>query len=134
MKVKSQLKFKYPLLYNIIFGFIVCSLLCYYWYGGRTCFYEGRLGFVSGVNFIIVIINLVLFVLSLLNVANYKMERIYSIVGMVLFIIAFAIMFWYLIEYEFNHSQQHIAATILVGIIMGLFIWDYKILHGDAFN
>uniref|UniRef100_A0A915M566 Uncharacterized protein n=1 Tax=Meloidogyne javanica TaxID=6303 RepID=A0A915M566_MELJA len=53
----------------------------------------GRLGFVSGVNFIIVIINLVLFVLSLLNVANYKMERIYSIVGMVLFIIAFAIMF-----------------------------------------
>nr|CAD2183062.1 unnamed protein product [Meloidogyne enterolobii] len=36
---------------QIIFGFIVCSLLCYYWYGGRTCFYEGRLGFVSGCKF-----------------------------------------------------------------------------------
>uniref|UniRef100_A0A1I8BCV9 Rhomboid family intramembrane serine protease n=1 Tax=Meloidogyne hapla TaxID=6305 RepID=A0A1I8BCV9_MELHA len=23
---------------------------------------------------------------------------------------------------------------VLVGIIMGLFIWDYQILHGQAFN
>ncbi|KAF7624770.1 hypothetical protein Mgra_00009959 [Meloidogyne graminicola] len=120
-------------LLEIIFGFIVCSLLCVYWYGGRTCFYEGRIGFVSGLNFIIVIINVVLFVLNLLSVENYKMERIYSVVGTVLFIIAFAIMIWVLIQYDF-HYGQYIASTILIGIIMGLFIWDYQILHGQAFN
>lgn len=33
-------------------------------YGGSSCFGEGRLGFASGLNFVIVVINIVLFVLN----------------------------------------------------------------------
>ncbi|KAL3088754.1 hypothetical protein niasHT_016572 [Heterodera trifolii] len=118
---------------QIICGFITCSLLCANWYGGKTCFFEGRLGYASGLNFVIVIINIVLFFLNFLSIAAYRMERLYSVIGTILFIVAFICMVWYLIDYEINRGQL-IAATVFIGIQMVLFIWDYQILHGQAFN
>ncbi|KAI6226282.1 hypothetical protein M3Y99_01311900 [Aphelenchoides fujianensis] len=64
---------------QIVVGFIICSLLCANWYGGRSCFGEGRLGYASGLNFVVVVINIVLFVLNFLDVnALYKLEKLYS--------------------------------------------------------
>ncbi|VDO27142.1 unnamed protein product, partial [Brugia timori] len=47
---------------QIVLGFVICSLLCTSWYGGRSCFGEGRIGFCSGLNFVVLIINIVLFI------------------------------------------------------------------------
>lgn len=58
---------------QIIVGFIICSLLCANWYGGKSCFGEGRLGFASGLNFVVVVINIVLFILNFVNLAAYKL-------------------------------------------------------------
>nr|CAD2183059.1 unnamed protein product [Meloidogyne enterolobii] len=118
---------------QIICGFFTCGLLCTTAWGGRSCFYDGRVGFASSLNFVIVVINVVLFFLNLLNATIYRMERLYSVIGVILFIIAFGIMIWYLIEYEVGRNQL-IGATVLIGVQMVLFIWDYQILHGQAFN
>uniref|UniRef100_A0A915MA98 Uncharacterized protein n=1 Tax=Meloidogyne javanica TaxID=6303 RepID=A0A915MA98_MELJA len=91
----------------------------------------GRVGFASSLNFVIVVINVVLFFLNLLNATIYRMERLYSVIGVILFIIAFGIMIWYLIEYEIGRNQL-IGATVLIGVQMVLFIWDYQILHEFA--
>uniref|UniRef100_A0A914HT78 Chitin synthase export chaperone n=1 Tax=Globodera rostochiensis TaxID=31243 RepID=A0A914HT78_GLORO len=119
---------------RVICGFITCSLLCANWYGGKSCFYEGRVGFASGLNFVIVIINIVLFFLNFLTVPTvYRMERIYSLFGTILFFSAFVCMVLYVIDYAY-HREQLIAATVFIGIQMVLFIWDYQILHGEAYN
>jgi hypothetical protein len=73
---------------EIVVGIIVCSLLCYKWYGGKSCFGEGRIGFASGLNFVMLIINVVLFLLNVLDLAVYKLERLYSVIGTILFIVA----------------------------------------------
>ncbi|CAK5095219.1 unnamed protein product [Meloidogyne enterolobii] len=111
---------------QIICGFITCGLLCANIWGGRSCFYDGciikiilktkyfslgRVGFASSLNFVIVVINVVLFFLNLLNATIYRMERLYSVIGVILFIIAFGIMIWYLIEYEIGRNQL-IGATV----------------------
>jgi 4-amino-4-deoxy-L-arabinose transferase-like glycosyltransferase len=57
---------------EIIIGIILCALLCGPWYGrpfwDHGCFaHDGRLGFCSGLNFIILIINIIVLVLNLIN-------------------------------------------------------------------
>jgi cytosine/uracil/thiamine/allantoin permease len=46
-----------------------------------------------------------------MNVAVYRMERLYSVIGVILFIVAFGLMIWYLVEYDINRGQL-IAATV----------------------
>ena len=62
---------------QIVLGIIVCSVLCGNWYGGTSCFGDGRLGYVSGLNFIVVIINIVLFLLNLFSIDTKKFVNIY---------------------------------------------------------
>ncbi|GMT31410.1 hypothetical protein PFISCL1PPCAC_22707 [Pristionchus fissidentatus] len=118
---------------QIVFGFIICSLLCSNWYGGRSCFGEGRLGFCSGLNFVVVIINIVLFVINFLNIASLKLERTYSVIACVLFLIASALMIWFLIEVNSNRGWL-VGATVLIIAEFLLFLWDVKILQGEASN
>ncbi|KAF8386414.1 hypothetical protein PRIPAC_75556 [Pristionchus pacificus] len=118
---------------QIIFGFIICSLLCGNWFGGRSCFGEGRLGFCSGLNFVIVIINIVLFVINFLNIASIKLERTYSAIACVLFLIASALIIWFLIDAN-NSRGWLIATTVLIIAEFFLFLWDVKILQGEASN
>uniref|UniRef100_A0A7E4UU29 MARVEL domain-containing protein n=1 Tax=Panagrellus redivivus TaxID=6233 RepID=A0A7E4UU29_PANRE len=120
-------------IFQIIAGFVMCSLLCANWYGGRSCFGEGRLGYSSGLNFVILIINLVLFVLNLLNLAVWKLERIYSVVATILFAIASGLLIWYMISRENYHSTL-VITTILLFVQTLLFLWDTKILQGEAAN
>ncbi|CAJ0610364.1 unnamed protein product [Cylicocyclus nassatus] len=118
---------------QIVAGFIICSLLCAQWYGGRSCFGEGRLGFCSGLNFICVVINIVLLVLNFLNIGAWGLERIYSIVCTVLFLIASALIIWFIIEYNTSRSTL-IAAAVLIVCQFFLFMWDTKILQGESPN
>jgi len=118
---------------QIIAGFVVCSLLCANWYGGKTCFGEGRLGFASGLNFVIVVINIVLFLLNFLNVGVYRLERMYSVISCVLFLAATILMVWFIIE---NNDQRGwlIGATVGIVVLFLLFLWDVKILQGESPN
>jgi len=118
---------------QIICGFIVCSLLCANWYGGKSCFGEGRIGFVSGLNFVVVIINIVLFILNFLNLAVWKLERLYSVVATVLFLVATVLIIWFIIEYNLSRGAL-IAAAVFVVIEFLLFLWDVKILQGESPN
>jgi len=118
---------------QIICGFIVCSLLCANWYGGRNCFGEGRLGYVSGLNFVIVIINIVLFILNFVNLAVWKLERLYSVIATVLFLVATVLIIWYIIEYNSSRGTL-IASAVFIVIEFFLFLWDVKILQGESPN
>uniref|UniRef100_A0AC34GVB4 ATP synthase F0 subunit 6 n=1 Tax=Panagrolaimus sp. ES5 TaxID=591445 RepID=A0AC34GVB4_9BILA len=102
-------------------------------YGGRSCFGEGRLGYASGLNFVVLIINIVLFILNLLNLAVWKLERIYSIICTILFAIATGLLLWYMIQHENFHSTLVITA-ILLFVQTLLFLWDVKILQGGSFS
>jgi hypothetical protein len=62
---------------QIIIGFVVCSLLCATWYG-KSCISEGRLGYCSGLNLVILIINIVIFVLNLINLKIWSLVSICS--------------------------------------------------------
>ncbi|CAK5091258.1 unnamed protein product [Meloidogyne enterolobii] len=94
-------------LIQIIIGYGTCTLLVY---GGRSFFNA---------------------VLNLLNAIINRMERLCSVIGVILFIIAFGIITWYLIEYEIGRNYV-IFLKALIGIQMTAFIWDYQIL-GQAF-
>ncbi|VDN07298.1 unnamed protein product [Thelazia callipaeda] len=96
---------------QIILGFVVCSLLCASWHGGRSCFGEGRLGFCSGLNFVVLIINIILFIMNLLNISAWKIERIYSVVCTVLFLIASVLIIWFVIEMNSSRTSLIITAV-----------------------
>jgi len=118
---------------EIIIGIILCSLLCGTWYGGRQCFYDGRLGYCSGLNFVILIINIVVFIINLLNISIYQAERLYAIVGTVLFLIASILIIWYIIVADDQRGPM-IGAAVLLVIMFLLFLWDVKIQQGEASN
>jgi len=118
---------------QIICGFIVSSLLCANWYGGRSCFGEGRLGYCSGLNFVVVVINIVLFILNFINLAAYRMERLYSVICTVLFLVASVLIIWYIVEYNVQRGVL-IASAVFIIIEFILFLWDVKILQGEAPN
>ncbi|KAI6174634.1 hypothetical protein M3Y97_01012500 [Aphelenchoides bicaudatus] len=118
---------------QIIIGFIISGILCASWIGGRSCFGEGRLGFASGLNFVFVIINIVVFILNFLSLASYKLEQIISLVATILFLVASVLLVWYVIEYSVEHTRL-IIATVLIIVQFLLFLYDLKILRGEASN
>ncbi|KAI6223978.1 hypothetical protein M3Y95_00834000 [Aphelenchoides besseyi] len=118
---------------QIIIGFVICSLLCYSWVGGRSCFGEGRVGYSSGLNFVVVVINIVFFILNFLDLAAFKLERLYSVFCTVLFLIATIVMVWWLVEYNDQRGRM-IGATVLIGVEFLLFLYDTKILQGELAN
>ncbi|TKR70395.1 hypothetical protein L596_022429 [Steinernema carpocapsae] len=102
-------------------------------YGGRSCFGDGRLGFVSGLNFVIVAINCIVFLLNLCNINLGSFERIYAVIGTVLFIIASGMMIWFVIAD--GHNTGWMVGTMVGMILLALlFLWDMKILRGEASN
>lgn len=118
---------------QIVLGFVICSLLCATWHGGKSCFSETRLGYCSGLNFVILIINIILFIINFLNILAWRLERLYSVVSAVLFLVASVLIIWWLIEYGSNNTSLIIAAICIVAQFV-LFLWDVKILQGEAPN
>ncbi|CAJ0583072.1 unnamed protein product, partial [Mesorhabditis spiculigera] len=115
----------------IVCGFAVCTLLCNDWYGGKSCFNEGRLGGVSGANFIAVVVNIVFFVLAFLSITNYSFERLWALIGAIVFAICAAFMIWYIIEDGLKNNVT-LLPTALVVVEFLLFVWDWQILRGEA--
>jgi hypothetical protein len=118
---------------QIIIGFIISGILCASWIGGKSCFGEGRVGFASGLNFVVVIINIVLFILNFLTLASYKLEQVYSLVCTILFLIASILLIWFIIEHNVD-TTRFIIATVLIIVQFLLFLYDLKILRGEALN
>uniref|UniRef100_A0A0N5C129 MARVEL domain-containing protein n=1 Tax=Strongyloides papillosus TaxID=174720 RepID=A0A0N5C129_STREA len=114
---------------EIIAGLVVSSFLCS---GSGLCFGESRVGFASFLNSVCVIINIILLILNFLSITNFKLEKVYSIVCAVLFAIAVALMIWYFLQYQIRFWT--IITTVLMIIQIILFMWDYKILNGEAPN
>uniref|UniRef100_A0AC34RMX6 MARVEL domain-containing protein n=1 Tax=Panagrolaimus sp. JU765 TaxID=591449 RepID=A0AC34RMX6_9BILA len=115
---------------QIILGFIICSVLCANWYGGTSCFRDGRLGYVSGLNFVVVIINIILFIMNLISIETRKFERIYALIATILFFIAAALLIWHLIATGLWNFWL-IATTICVIVIFFTLLWDYRLAGGQ---
>jgi len=118
---------------QVIIGFIICGILCASWIGGRSCFGEGRVGYASGLNFVFVVINIVLFILNILSLSSYKLEQVVSLIGTILFLVASVLLVWFIIEYNVDHTRM-IIATVLIIVQFLLFLYDLKILRGEALN
>uniref|UniRef100_A0A914I6X8 V-type proton ATPase subunit E n=1 Tax=Globodera rostochiensis TaxID=31243 RepID=A0A914I6X8_GLORO len=110
---------------QIVLGFVVCSVLCSNWYGGYSCFGEGRLGYVSGLNFLCLLINIVLFLLNLFNIRPLKLEQLYNVVAAILFLVAIVLLLWYMIQNSYWDVWMIIAAVCVLVVFL-LFQWDFK--------
>ncbi|CAD5220228.1 unnamed protein product [Bursaphelenchus okinawaensis] len=103
---------------QIILGFVVCSVLCANWYGGASCFGEGRIGFVSGLNFVALIINIILFLLNLCEFSMPKLESLYNMIMTLMFVVAAVLFIWYMIQWGAFGIWMIVTAIIVV--VMGL--------------
>ncbi|KAL7075586.1 hypothetical protein ACQ4LE_005406 [Meloidogyne hapla] len=110
---------------QIVLGLVVCSVLCSNWYGGSSCFGEGRLGYVSGLNFIIVVVNIVIFLFGLFSIRFHKTEQLYNLIAALLFLIAIVLLLWFMIQYS-NWGIWMIIVVVCIIIIFILFQWDFK--------
>jgi hypothetical protein len=115
---------------QIILGFVICSVLCANWYGGTSCFGDGRLGYISGLNFVIVVMNIILFLLNMMNIGTRRFERVYSLIVSILFIIAAGLMLWHIIDTGF-WSFWYIATLVALVIIFFTLMWDYRLLSDE---
>ncbi|KAI6200806.1 hypothetical protein M3Y96_00773400 [Aphelenchoides besseyi] len=118
---------------QIILGFFICSVLCANWYGGSSCFGEGRLGYVSGLNFAMLVVNIVIFLLNLMNLHLGKFEYFFNVLSTVLFVIAIALFLWWTIEYG-AWGIWRIITMIALAIMVFLYSWDTNLArqhHSD---
>ncbi|KAL3110191.1 hypothetical protein niasHT_015794 [Heterodera trifolii] len=98
---------------QIVLGFVVCSVLCSNWYGGYSCFGEGRLGYVSGLNFVCLLINIIFFLLNLFNIRPLKLEQLYNVAAALLLLVGIVLLLWYMIQYSYWNIWMIIAAALL---------------------
>ncbi|KAI1700506.1 hypothetical protein DdX_16661 [Ditylenchus destructor] len=117
---------------QIVIGFILSSLVYGNWYGGYRFYHDGRLSFVSSLNTVVIIINIVVLILHVLDVEIFKFERIYSIIATILFLLASILIIW--ISIEVNMHGSTIIASCLIVTLFLLFLWDVKIIQGEAPN
>ncbi|KAI6174631.1 hypothetical protein M3Y97_01012200 [Aphelenchoides bicaudatus] len=119
----------------IVLGIILSGMLCGPYYVGHAhCFFEGRMSYTTTLNFVTLIVNIVLFVLALINMGMPKLEKIYAIVCAILFIVSFALLVWFVVVYGVHQSATVIVSVILVFIMAVCHLWDFKILNGEASN
>ncbi|KAL3102106.1 hypothetical protein niasHS_003515 [Heterodera schachtii] len=103
---------------QIVLGFVVCSVLCSNWYGGYSCFGEGRLGYVSGLNFVCLLINIILFLLNLFNIRPLKLEQLYNVAAALLLLVGIVLLLWYMIQYSYWNIWMIIAAPCSVFLLL----------------
>ncbi|KAH7708611.1 Protein M60.4 b [Aphelenchoides avenae] len=123
---------------QIILGIVIASVLCTSTYDSHYtvyCYNEPRLGYVSVLNIVTLIINIVILILVLFRAALWKIERFYSVICTVLFLIACGLIIWFVIEFSLQYqpsSAALIATTVCVILMAALYIWDVRILQGEA--
>ncbi|CAJ0955337.1 unnamed protein product, partial [Mesorhabditis belari] len=117
-------------IFQIVFGFIVCCMLCAAWHGGRSCFAEFRVSFVSALCFVVTTINVVLFIMNFLNMGPTKLERIYSLVVSVFFFVGAILILWFIID-AYSSKVLLIFVFLFLLIQIGLYVYDLKLLHAQ---
>ncbi|CAD5235381.1 unnamed protein product [Bursaphelenchus xylophilus] len=117
---------------QIIIGIVIVSLTCGNVFGHGSCFKEGRISYTSGLNSVTLIINIVFLILNLLELSQLSLERIYTFVGTVLFLIAAILIVWLIVVNDHRGGYITIAALVIIQFL--LFLWDSKILQGEASN
>ncbi|CAD5235378.1 unnamed protein product [Bursaphelenchus xylophilus] len=115
---------------HIITGFIISSLLCANWYGGRSCFSEKYVAIPAGINMTLVFVNILVFILNFIDLGNRPLEKYYSMLCIVLYFTGMGILIWYMIQ--FNNQRGWLAASVVLFILNTfLAFFDVKILQGD---
>jgi hypothetical protein len=115
---------------QIIAAIVVGTFLCFSWH--RSCFYDYRLSYPAVLNTIVLIINIVLLILNFADVNIFQLERVYTIVSTVLFLVAAIFVIWFIVMYQMTWQLFVAAAGVIVLFV--LFLWDVKILQGEAPN
>ncbi|CAJ0572980.1 unnamed protein product, partial [Mesorhabditis spiculigera] len=118
---------------QIICGLAISVLFC----GGWTkmgCFGWGQIGYSTTINSVITIINVVFFFLNFLDAKFWRLERVYGAICTVLYLIAAALMVWFLIVETNDYRAPTVIGTVLLFVQFMLFLWDVKILQGEAWN
>ncbi|KAI6216984.1 High-affinity choline transporter 1 [Aphelenchoides fujianensis] len=108
---------------QIIMGFVICSVLCANWYGGSSCFGEGRVGFVSGLNFLMLLVNIIIFLLNLCNVHLGRLEYFFNVLSTILYLIAAGLFLWVLIQWG-DWGFWRIVVLVMLVIFVFLYSWD----------
>lgn len=117
---------------QIIIGFVLVSTtfggLFGYHHAGYSDF---RMGYVGTLNGICIIVNIVFLVLNLLELAQLQFEKIYSIIACILWLIASIFVVWLMIVTN-SWTANPIVTVILIIVMFVLFVYDVKILQGEA--
>ncbi|CAJ0583059.1 unnamed protein product, partial [Mesorhabditis spiculigera] len=93
--------------------------------------YQTNTGY--SINSLCLLINIVFFVLHLINIKNYKLERVYTIIGMILYIIIAALIIWHCFDYHEKYGLGWDLPYVFIYVGMAiLYLWDFQILNGDA--
>jgi len=108
---------------EIIVGIIVC----------KSFFAAVTVGFVSELNFAVLIINVIFLILNFTSYNMENAERIYSIVCTVAFLIAIILNFWAVFANNVPIGSL-LSSAVLMAVMFALFLWDVKIQQGEAKN
>ncbi|KAI6226283.1 hypothetical protein M3Y99_01312000 [Aphelenchoides fujianensis] len=71
--------------------------------------------------------------LNFLNLSVYKLERLYSVVMTILFLVATILLVWWHVEFNDQRGRM-VGATVLIFVEFLLFSYDTKILQGELAN
>jgi hypothetical protein len=71
--------------------------------------------------------------LNFLDLAVYKLERFYSLVGTILTFVAVGLIIWWIVEYSLE-TERLIGSAVAMGVLAILFLYDLKILQGEIAN
>ncbi|KAI1701365.1 hypothetical protein DdX_16118 [Ditylenchus destructor] len=117
---------------QIIIGFVLVSTTFGGLFGYHHVGYSDfRMGYVGTLNGICIIVNIVFLILNLLELAQFQFEKIYSVVACVLWLIASIFVVWLMIATN-TWSANPIISVVLIVIMFVLFLYDVKILQGEA--
>jgi len=108
---------------QIIIGIIVC----------KRYLLDVTVGFVAELNFVALIINVIFLLLNFTSLNKAEAERIYTVVGTVLFLIAVVLNLWAAVTNTVPIGSI-MSSAIFMGMLFLLFLWDVKILQGEAAN
>lgn len=96
-----------------------------------SCFQEGRLGYVSGLNFVLLVANIIVFLLNLFEIRVGRLEYCFNVVASILLLIAVVLFGWYMIQYG-DWGVWRIVVLVGSIVILVLYSWDSnKVRHRE---
>ncbi|KAH7720652.1 Protein M60.4 b [Aphelenchoides avenae] len=96
----------------------------------------GQLAFCLVLTAVVLIILIIFFVLNAFGFGAWRLERAFAVFCIFLFVVAFALLLWYVIVkwHTSSHTFYFVACAVLTALLCFFFLWDVKILQGEASN